>query len=120
MTRKQKTGLFLGIFIPLGFIANIGLFYVFLLIMFNWPYHIHRPAVLNRTSDIFEDANGKIYYVQGDWLYYFDESDNKTPHLFDRTDGNGEWLNPRGLIRDDNYFYYFFDDGNRGGQTNYW
>ena len=105
---------------PASFASAIVLLIFLVILSFYIPYHIHRPAVLNRTSDIFEDANGKIYCVQGDWLYYFDESDNKTPHLFDRTDGNGEWLNPHGLIRDDNYFYYFFEDGNSGGQTNYW
>ena len=125
MTSKQKRGLFLGIFIPSGIVgtAIISLpliFFILLIISFNWPYHIHRPAVLNQVEDVFADENGRVYYLQNGFLWYFDKSDNKTPHLFDRTDGNGELLNSNGLIRDDNYFYYIFDDGNRGGQTNYW
>ena len=120
MKKKSKLGLILGITIPLGYIFNIAFIIIFLIALINWPYFIHRPAVLYQTSDIFEDANGRIYYFQGDWLYYYDESDNKTPHLFDRTDGNGEWLNPDGVIRDDKYFYYFMDDGNKGGQVNFW
>lgn len=125
MTSKQKRGLFLGIFIPLGIVGTtiISLpliFFILLTISFNLPYHIHRPAVLNQVEDVFKDENGRVYYLANDFLWYFDVSDNKTPHLFDRTDENGNWLNPEGLIRDNNYFYYFLDDGGSGGHNNDW
>ena len=120
MTRKQKTGLFLGIFIPLGFIANIGLFYVFLLIVFNWPYHIHRPAVLNRTGDVFSDADGNVYCYQSRGIYRYDSLDvTKQPQRMSFVDENGESLGLQCMSRDDSYFYVGLHDGNRGGHTNY-
>lgn len=104
---------------PASFVSAIVLL-VFLTILSSYiPYHIHRPAVLNQTSDVFKDENGIVYFVQNDFLFYYNNDDNKTPHLFNRKKDNGDWLNPRGLVRDNNYFYYFLDDGGNGGQTNY-
>ena len=105
---------------PASFASAIVLLIFLVILSFHIPFHIHRPAVLNQVKDVFKDENGRVYFLQNNFLRYFDESDNKTPHIFDRTDGNGDWLNPEGLIRDNNYFYYFFEDGNRGGQINYW
>lgn len=105
---------------PASFASAIILLIFLVGLSFYIPYHIHRPAVLNQTDDIFKDENGIVYFVQNDFLYYFDNSDNKKPHVFNRKEDNGDWLNPCGLVRDNNYFYYFLNDGNRGGQTNYW
>jgi cell division protein FtsL len=67
MTRKQKTGLFLGIFIPLGVVDTVAtslllIFIILLAISLNWPYHIHRQAILQQTNTIFEDSEGHVYH----------------------------------------------------------
>ena len=85
-----------------------------------WPYHIHRPAVLSQTADVFEDADGNVYCYQSRSIYKYDSLDvTKQPQRMKFFDENGESLGSNSMSRDDNYFYVDLDDGHRGGHTNF-
>lgn len=119
MTRKQKTGLFLGIFIPLGIVgtAVISLpliFIILLTISFNWPYHIHRQAILQQTNTIFEDSEGHVYHGL---TSYDSDSLYKTKDI-KMLDDDGNSLNLRKTIFDDNYICVVRDDGHRNNAWN--
>ena len=117
--KKAPKYILIGIAVILTPFLLLLVLYLLLVIGFNWPYRIHRQAVLEQTHDVFKDENGTVYFVRNDCLYRFDEGDNKKRVFVDAKDENGDHLNKRGVIRDNNYFYYFLDDGNRGGQVNY-
>ena len=119
MTRKQKTGLFLGIFIPLGIVGtaviSLPLIFISLLtISFNWPYHIHRQAILQQTNTIFEDSEGHVYHGL---TSYDSDSLYKTKDIKMLDDG-GNSLNLRKTIFDDNYICVVRDDGHRNNAWN--
>lgn len=121
MTRKQKTGLFLGIFIPLGIVgtAVISLpliFIILLTISFNWPYHIHRQAILQQTNTIFEDSEGHIYHGLSS---YDSDSLYKTKDI-KMLDDDGDRLNLGEIVFDDNYICVTRDDGNKNQNYTYY
>ena len=105
--KKAPKYILIGIAVILTPFLLLLVLYLLLAIGFNWPYRIHRQAVLEQTHDVFKDENGTVYFVRNDCLYRFDEGDNKKRVFVDAKDENGDHLNKRGVIRDNNYFYYF-------------
>lgn len=119
MTRKQKTGLFLGIFIPLGVVATVVVVFPLIIILlliigFNWPYYIHRPAILQQAGNIFEDSEGHVYHG----LTSYDSDSLYETKNIKMLDDDGNSLNQRKVIFDDNYICVVLDDGHRNNAWN--
>lgn len=122
MTKKQKRGLLLGIFIPLGVVGTIAIslpliFFLLLVISFSWPYHIHRQAILQQASDVFEDSEGHVYY--GGLRSYDSDSLFKIKDI-KMVDDDGDRLNLDEVVFDDNYICVTRDDGNKNQNETYY